>query len=222
MITVRNVSKAYRTSAGWNQVLDRISITFPSNRNVGILGVNGSGKSTLLRLIGGVEAPDQGEIIRDIRTSWPIGFSGGFQPFMTGRENTRFISRIYGSDVNEIETFVLGFAELGVYYDMPVRTFSAGMKARLAFAISMAIEFDCYLIDEVTAVGDQRFREKYRQTFSERRNSSSVIMVSHQANTIREFCDMAAVLSDGEIILYQSVDDGMEAYRQKIEMVKSK
>jgi capsular polysaccharide transport system ATP-binding protein len=220
MIEIRNISKAYRTASGWNHVLNDISITFPSDRNVGVLGLNGSGKSTLLRLIGGVEAPDRGEIVKDVRISWPIGFSGGFQPLMTGRENTRFVSRIYGADLKHVEAFVQDFAEIGAYYDMPVRTYSSGMRARLAFAISMAVEFDCYLIDELTAVGDQRFRDKYHKAFMDRRSRSTVVMVSHQPTTIQEFCDMVAILFDGQISLYNSVQDGMNAYQEKLASVE--
>ena len=220
MIEIRNISKAYRTASGWNQVLDNISVVFPSGRNIGILGLNGAGKSTLLKLIGGVESPDSGEIYRDVSISWPIGFSGAFAPTATGRESTRFISRIYGVDLRQVEEFVKDFSELGQYFDMPYQTYSAGMRARLGFAISMAVEFDCYLIDEVTAVGDQRFKEKYYNEFLSRRERSTVIMASHQAYTIKEFCDMTAVLFDSHIMLYNSVDEGMAAYQEKIASVK--
>jgi capsular polysaccharide transport system ATP-binding protein len=220
MIDIRHVSKAYRIEHGWNQVLDDISIQFPSHRNIGILGLNGSGKSTLLRLIGNVEPTDTGEIYRDVKVSWPIGFSGGILPEMTGREGTRFVSRIYGADIKETEKFVQEFSELGNYYDMRVKTYSSGMKSRLGFAISMSMEFECYLVDEITSVGDQRFRNKYRQEFEARKERSSLIMVSHQANTIKESCDMAAVLFESKITLYDSVDEGMRVYTELVEQVK--
>lgn len=220
MIEIRNVSKAYRTASGWNQVLDNISATFPSDRSIGILGLNGAGKTTLLKLIGGVEPTDKGEIYRDITISWPIGFSGAFAPTATGRESTRFIARIYGADIKEVEKFVLDFSELGEYFDMPFQTYSAGMRARLGFSISMAVEFDCYLVDEVTAVGDQRFKEKYYNEFLSRRDRSTVIMASHQTHTIKEFCDMTAILFDSHITLYDSVEEGMKAYQEKIDSVK--
>jgi capsular polysaccharide transport system ATP-binding protein len=220
MIDIQNVSKSYRVSHGWNKVLDDISICFPSNRNIGILGLNGMGKSTLLRLIGNIEPPDKGEIYRDEKLSWPIGFSGGILPEMTGREGTRFIARIYGSNIRKTEDYVEELTELGRYYDMEVKTYSSGMRSRLGFAISMALEFKCYLVDEATAVGDKRFREKYRQEFMDRRECSSLIMVSHQASTIEEFCDMAAVLHDGKITLYDSVNEGMKVYEETIERVK--
>ncbi len=220
MIDIRNISKAYRLASGWNQVLDDISICFPSKRNIGILGLNGAGKSTLLRLIGGVEAPDKGEIVRDVNLSWPIGFSGGILPSSTGREATRFVTRIYGAKIKEVEKFVMDFSELGSYFDMEVKTYSAGMKGRLAFSISMAMEFDCYLIDEVTAVGDARFRKKYHQEFLNRQKHSNLLMVSHQATTIKQFCDMAAVLFDGKITLYDSVEEGMQIYQKQINSKK--
>ena len=220
MIAIRNITKSYRTAHGWNEVLSNISTTFPSDHSIGILGLNGSGKTTLLKLIGGVEPPDSGEIYRDVTISWPIGFSGAFAPTSTGRESARFISRIYGADIKKIEEFVLEFSELGVYFDMPYQTYSAGMRARLGFSISMAIEFDCYLVDEVTAVGDQRFKDKYYNEFLNRRDRSTMIMASHQTHTIKEFCDMSAVLFDSHITLYDTVEEGMDAYQEKIASVK--
>jgi capsular polysaccharide transport system ATP-binding protein len=212
MIELRNLCKAYRTDRGWNQVLDDVSIVFPSRTNIGVLGLNGAGKSTLLRLIGGIEPPDAGRIVRDVRVSWPIGFGGGFQGNLTGRENTRFVARIYGADIHETERYVADFSELGPYFDMPVKTYSSGMRGRLAFAVSMAMQFDCYLVDEVTAVGDRRFKQKYKEEFRRLRDHGNLIMVSHQPGTIEEFCEMAAVLHDGELVLYGSVDEGMKAY----------
>jgi len=230
MIDIRNISKSYKVTSGWNKsnkvtsgwnlVLDDISVCFPSDRNIGILGLNGAGKSTLLRLIGGVEAPDRGEIVRDVNISWPIGFSGGILPDMTGREATRFITRIYGADIRETEDYVLDFSELGRYFDMEVKTYSSGMRARLGFSISMAMDFDCYLVDEVTAVGDARFRERYHQEFVKRQEHSCVLMVSHQPSTIKQFCDMVAVLFNGKITLYDSVDEGMRMYQEMIDKVK--
>ena len=220
MIEIRNISKSYRTATGWNQVLDNISATFPSGRSIGIMGLNGAGKTTLLKLIGGVEPPDKGEIYRDVTISWPIGFSGAFAPTSTGRESTRFVARIYGADIKDVEKYVKDFSELGEYFDMPYQTYSAGMRARLGFAISMAMEFDCYLVDEVTAVGDQRFKERYQNEFLNRRHRSTVVMASHQPNTIRDFCDMSAVLFDSHITLYDTVEDGMAAYNEKIKSVK--
>ena len=187
MIELRNICKAYRTNHGWNQVLDDISISFPAGRNIGIFGLNGVGKSTLLRMIAGVEPPETGEIYRDINISWPIGFSGGFLPHSSGRDNTRFIARIYNANMNEVENYVKEFSELGEYYDMMYYTYSAGMKARLAFAISMAIEFECYLVDEITSVGDMRFQKKVPTNISgtEKQIISNHSFTSSQHN--REF-----------------------------------
>ena len=220
MIEIRNISKAYRTANGWNQVLDNISAVFPTDKSVGILGLNGAGKSTLLKLIGGVEPPDKGEIYRNMTISWPIGFGGAFAPTATGRESTRFVARIYGGDIKKIEEFVHEFSELDEYFDMPYQTYSAGMRARLGFSISMAMEFDCYLVDELTAVGDQRFRDRYQEEFRNRRHKSTVIMASHQANTIQEFCDMTAVLFNSNLTLYDSVEEGMAVYQERIKSVK--
>ena len=222
MINISNLSKGYPVAKGWHQVLDDISISFPSNRNIGILGLNGSGKSTLLRIIGGVESPDKGEIYRDVKVSWPIGFSGGISPEMTGREGTRFVARIYGANVQEVEEYVLEFSELKEYFDMEVKTYSTGMKSRLGFAISMSMEFECYLVDEITAVGDQRFKEKYQNEFMKKKQKSSLLMVSHQPATIKDFCDMSAVLFDSKITLYDTVEEGMSAYKENIKTVKRK
>jgi len=214
MIVIDSVCKAYRTGNGWNQVLDNVSAVFPSGRNVGILGLNGSGKSTLLRMIGGSEVPDSGSITKDVRTSWPIGFSGGFQARLSGRENARFIARIYGADVETTMDFVAESSELGPYFDMPTGTYSSGMKARLAFSVSLAMKFECYLVDEVTAVGDRRFKAKYKQAFKELGKHATLIMVSHQTGTIRQFCDMAAVLHDGQLNVYDDLREGLAAYEE--------
>jgi capsular polysaccharide transport system ATP-binding protein len=212
MIELRNISKAYRTLNGWHQVFENISLTLPTDRNIGILGLNGAGKSTLLRLISGVESPDSGEIYRDVRVSYPIGFKGGFQNWLSGRENARFIGRIHGIPLKELEEFVQEFTELGEYYDMPIKTYSSGMRGRLAFAVSMAIDFDCYLADEINASGDRRFKAKYHETFVEKHRQASMIMVSHQSDAIKKFCDMSAVIHGGEIHLFDTVKQGMEFY----------
>ena len=217
MIELRDISKSYRLESGRNTVLDSVSAVFPTGKSVGILGVNGAGKSTLLRIIGGVEPPDRGTVLRDVRVSWPMGFSGGFSPNMTGRQGARFVARIYGEAPRAVERFARDFAELGPYFDMPIRTYSSGMRARLAFAISFAVEFDCYLVDEVIATGDARFSKKYRREFKERSRNASVILVSHNPEAIRAECDFAAVLTKGSLTLYESVDEAMDVYEQLIE-----
>ena len=217
MIELRDISKSYRLGSDRHTVLDSVSAVFPTGKSVGILGVNGAGKSTLLRIIGGVEPPDRGTVRMDVRVSWPMGFSGGFSANMTGRQGARFVARIYGESPGAVERFSRDFAELGPYFDMPIRTYSSGMRARLAFAVSFAVEFDCYLVDEVIATGDARFSRKYRREFQDRARNASVILVSHNPETIRTECDLAAVLTRGGLILYETVDEAMTVYEQLLE-----
>ena len=212
MITLDKVSKSYRAGQSWNRVLDNIDCTFPTGKNIGILGLNGAGKSTLLRLIGGVETPDFGNIYRDGTVSWPIAFTGAFPGTLTGRENARFVGRLYGAPVEEIEAFTEDFAELGDYFDMEVRTYSSGMRARLGFAVSMAVEFDCYLVDEATEAGDWRFRAKCLRAFRELGDRATIIMVSHNEETIRRICDVGAVLSGGTLMFYNDIKEAMAVY----------
>ena len=214
MITLRNISKAYRTRNGWNQVLDDINLEIAPGKNIGILGLNGSGKSTLLRIIGNIEPPDSGEVIKSVRTSWPIGFTGGFVPFMTGRENTKFIARIYGNKPKEIEEFVEDFSELEHYFDEPIRSYSAGMRGRLNFAVSMAMKFDCYLVDEGISTGDRRFADKYQKAFNSLRDEATMIMVSHQAGTIKAFCSSVAVIHNGHLTYYEDLEEGFSVYEK--------
>ncbi len=212
MIELKQITKAYPTWQGLNVVLDQVDFHFPARTNVGVLGRNGAGKSTLLRLIAGTEQPDTGEVVRHGEVSWPIGFGGGFNGSLTGEENCRFVARIYGADVDEVVGFAMDFAELGAYFEMPIRTYSSGMRARLAFGLSMAIEFDVYLVDEVTAVGDARFQEKCRAAFAARRDRSSVIIVSHNLSTIRAYCEHGAVLKDGRLHYFESIDEAQRLY----------
>ena len=212
MIELHGVTKAYRVGAGEHVVLDRIDAIFPDRVSVGILGRNGAGKSTLLRILGGAERPDAGKIVRHGRVSWPIGFSGGFNGSLTGEENCRFVARIYGADVDEVVEFARGFAEIGKYFAMPVRTYSSGMRARLAFGLSMAIDFDTYLVDEVTAVGDKSFQDTCRDAFAERRERSSVIIVSHQLSTIKQYCDRYALIRRGRLHFFDDIDEVAKLY----------
>jgi capsular polysaccharide transport system ATP-binding protein len=212
VIELKNVSKIYRTIGGENVVLDSLSFSFPARTNIGILGKNGAGKSTLMRIVAGTEQPDTGEVTRQGSVSWPIGFGGGFNGSLSGEENCRFVARIYDADVDEVVGFTMHFAELGDYFHMPVKTYSSGMRARLAFGLSMAIEFDVYLVDEVTAVGDSRFQQKCREAFRERSGRSSVIIVSHQLNTIKDYCQRCAVLSDGRLLSFDSIEEARQVY----------
>jgi capsular polysaccharide transport system ATP-binding protein len=213
VIELRDVVKIYSTRLGPNVVLRGANAVFPPQTNVGIVGRNGAGKSTLLRLLGGVEHPDSGEVVREGRVSWPIGFGGGFHGSLTAEENCRFVARIYGEDVDRVTAFAKDFAELGAYFGEPMRTFSSGMRSRLAFGLSMAIDFDYYLVDEVTAVGDARFNAKCRQAFLERQARSSLIMVSHQLKTVQSYCTQVAVLSGGDLTFYPSVKEAAKAYQ---------
>lgn len=212
MIVLENVSKRYRTREGWRVVLDRVSATFPAGRNIGILGKNGAGKSTLIRLLAGAEHPDRGRIWRGMRVSWPLAFAGGFQGSLTARDNVRFVSRIYGADWRRVLEQVEDFAELGPYLDMPVSTYSAGMRARLSLGLSLAIEFDCYLVDELPGVTDARLRQKYDAAMLARRARSSMILVSHSPAAIRRASDAAAVLHRGRLVLTENVEAAIAFY----------
>lgn len=212
MIRLEGVTKGYRTKQGIHTVLSEISCTLPKNENVGILGGNGAGKSTLLRILAGIEAPDSGTVERQGTVSWPIGFSGGFSGSLTGEENARFVARIYGKSVDEVVDFSRSFADLGAYFFMPVRTYSSGMRARLAFGLSMAIDFDFYLVDEVTAVGDKAFQARSRAAFQQRSERASVIIVSHNMKTIQDYCNKAAVLKAGRLELFDDLKTAQEAY----------
>ena len=213
MIRLENVTKRYKTGAGINTILNNVSLTFPKGHSVGILGGNGAGKSTLIRIIGNAEPPDSGRIIRHGRVSWPLGFTGGFQSNMTARENARFVARIYGESIDYIESFTEEFSELGKYFDVPLRSYSAGMRARFAFSVSLACDFDYYLVDEALETGDARYREKFRRAFEERRENASVVLVSHNEQTIRRNCDMAAILHDGRIDMYDDLKEAMHSYK---------
>jgi capsular polysaccharide transport system ATP-binding protein len=214
MIQLDEVFKFYRTDGHVKIVLDHASTVFQSGRSYGLLGVNGAGKSTTLRLIAGTELPNSGKIHRSVRVSWPLGFAGGFHPLMTGRENVKFVARIYGTDVRKVMLFVEDFSELGDYMDVAVKTYSSGMMARLAFGLSMAIEFDCYLIDEITAVGDTRFQMRCKSAFDARRKNADLIVVSHSMGTIKDYCESGAVLVDGQMMMFESVDKAIEVYNR--------
>lgn len=215
MIALRNVHMEYPTRKGNHKVLNNINLTIERGQKIGILGRNGSGKSTLIRLIGGVEQPTLGKVSRDMTVSWPLAFSGGFQVALTGLDNLRFICRIYGIDYKKVMPFVEEFAELGEYFREPVKKYSAGMFARLGFAISMAIEFDCYLIDEVLAVGDSRFHEKCRYELFEKRADRAMVLVSHQPGQIKKLCDTFYVLHNGSMEPFDDPDAAYAYYAEQ-------
>jgi capsular polysaccharide transport system ATP-binding protein len=210
MIVVDNVSMHYHTRRGRRTVLDEINLTLEKGRNVGILGRNGAGKSTLIRVLAGAIRPTAGRIVRDMRVSWPLAFNGAFQAHLTGLDNLRFICRIYNVDYKPLVPFVEDFTELGIYFREPVLHYSSGMTTRLAFALSMAIEFDCFLIDEILVVGDKRFHERCHNELFVKRKDRSFILVSHDPGIIRALCQTACVLHEGRLHHFDSVD---EAYR---------
>ncbi len=212
MIALNKITKTYPTLHGVNVVLNNISAVFPERTNVGIIGRNGAGKSTLMRLISGSEQPDSGTIVRSGRVSWPVGFSGGFSGSLTGAQNARFVARIYGMDIDDVTAFASAFSELGEYFYMPVKTYSSGMRARLAFALSMAVDFDVYLVDEITAVGDSQFQKKCRAAFDDRRDRSTLIIVSHDMNTIKNYCDTCVWLRNGHLLFFSTIEEASSAY----------
>lgn len=214
MIRLNNVSKTYRTSSGPRQVLDGVSMTLLRGEAVGIVGRNGAGKSTLIRIISGAEMPDNGTVERSMSVSWPLAFSGGFQGALTGLDNLRFICRVYGVNPEGCLPFVEDFTELGIYLREPVSSYSSGMKARLAFAISMVVDFDCYLIDEIVAVGDSRFQAKCHEELFVKRADRSRIIVSHDPGFLRAHCDHAAVLIDGKLQQFGTLDAAYEFYTE--------
>ena len=216
MISIRGLYKRYHNHHGSDWVLRDINLELPKGVNVGLLGRNGAGKSTLLRLIGGMDSPDRGEIIRRCRVSWPIGLTGGFQGSMTGRQNVRFVARIHGGDhlIDEVIARVQDFAEIGDAFDEPVKTYSSGMRARLAFGLSLAFDFDVYLSDEATAVGDQAFKQKAARTFREKVGQASLIMVSHGEGILKEMCQSGIWLNQGQAHWFDDINDAIDAYHE--------
>jgi len=218
VIELDGVVKSYRLKAGKRTVLDHVSATFPFGMRIGILGMNGAGKSTLLRLLAGSEEPDRGRIVRGGRISFPIGFTGTFNPFYSARENVKFLAYIYDMDEAEVIDWVEDFAEIGAYFDMPVSTYSSGMFARVAFATSFAFDFDVYLVDEAIEVGDAHFRKKCWDAFSERIETASLILVSHNPHTMRQYCTTGAVLHGGQLVIYPEIDEAIEVYEQVLRL----
>lgn len=215
MIRLRGINKVYPTGSGPVQVLRDVNLDVRYGERVGILGRNGAGKSTLIRLISGAELPTSGSVERGMSVSWPLAFGGAFQGSLTGLDNLRFICRIYGVNADDKVAFVEDFSELGIFLREPVKTYSSGMRARLAFAISMVIDFDCFLIDEIVAVGDARFHEKCNHELFVERGDRAMIIVSHNATYIREHCSRAAVLSGGQLHHLDSLDEAFAFYERE-------
>ena len=219
MIELQGVTKYYPTSLGKKYVFKDLNFSFPEKSNIGVLGLNGSGKTTLLRMIGGIDFPNKGNINVRGSISWPLGLAGGTQGSLSGRENCQFICRVYGDSQQVIRDklrYIKEFSELDDYFDLPVKTYSSGMRSRLLFGISMAFDFDTFLIDEVTAVGDARFRKKCHAALEEKRRSSNYIMVSHNTNDLIESCDSLLVLDSGKVSLFKDVGKGLEFYNTLI------
>ncbi|NTW55701.1 MAG: ABC transporter ATP-binding protein [Chlorobiaceae bacterium] len=213
MILVKNIVKRYQTRNGYHTVLDGISFSLKKGEKIGILGRNGAGKSTLIRLLGGIEDPDSGTIRRDMKVSWPLASKGGFQGSLTGADNLRFICRIYGVGFEDKMRFVEEFSELGKYMHEPLKSYSSGMRSRLAFAMSMVIEFDCYLIDEAMSAGDARFRDRCRYELLEKRSDRSIVMVSHDHRQMRQFCNVCYVLQNGALYRFDNPDAAFSYYK---------
>lgn len=219
MIILEDVHKRYQTDHGPGKwVLQGLSLTIPTKINVGLIGRNGAGKSTLLRLIGGVDHPNRGHIERRCRVSWPMGFGGGLQGSLTGRQNTKFVCRIHGHehDIRERIAQIQDFAELGDAFDEPVRTYSTGMRSRLQFALSLAVDFDTYISDEITAAGDAAFRQKATAAFKDLAGRANLIMVSHGEATLKQFCTAGIFLHAGQAYWYDDIEDALKAYKESI------
>lgn len=218
MIELRDLTKSYILKDGERRYIFRnLNFSFPEGTNIGLIGRNGAGKSTLLRLIGGIDVPDSGQVVCDQRISWPIGLSGGFQGLLTGRDSVKFVCRIYGAEdeaMREKIRFVQEFAELGEYFEQPINSYSSGMRSRLGFGMSLAFDFDYYLIDEVMAVGDARFKMKSRALLQERLGQSHIIIVSHNMEDISKLCNVVVLVQDGLAVLYEDVREGVRAYQE--------
>lgn len=213
MIEITGVTKVYETRVGPRTVLDDVNLRLERGRNVGIIGRNGAGKSTLIRLLSGAERPTSGRITRSMSVSWPLAFGGAFQNNLTGLDNLKFVCRIYGVDHEPLIPFVEQFTELGVYFREPVSHYSHGMLTRLAFALSMAIEFDCFLIDETMVVGDKRFHDRCHEELFRKRKDRAFILVSHDPNAIRRYCERACVLSNGKLREFDTVAAAYDFYQ---------
>lgn len=210
MIRLNNISKSFYAAGKHRVVLDNLNAVFPTGESVGLLGRNGAGKSTLMKIIAGTLEPDSGFVSSDGTISWPVGYAGSFHSELTGAQNVRFLARVYGVDTEALVHFVSEFAELGPHFHAPVRGYSSGMKGRLAFGLSMGVDFDTYLVDESTATGDAAFRAKSKAYFLNRLSTSSAIVISHGIKLLRQICTSGAVLENGRLVYYERVEDAIE------------
>jgi capsular polysaccharide transport system ATP-binding protein len=220
MIHINQLAKRYRSDRGVSHwVLNDVNLDIPAKANVGLIGRNGAGKSTLLRLIAGADYPTRGEVVRECRVSWPLGFGGGLHGTMSGRQNSRFVCRINGIPESEIANrldFVQSFSELGETFDWPISTYSTGMGARLKFALSLVFEYDVYLSDELTAVGDIIFQAKSSKAFKDLVGRAGLIMVAHQEKTLKDYCSAGIFIHEGHAHWFDSIDDAFNAYKETI------
>lgn len=218
MIILEHVTKFYRVKNFRHYVLRDVSYQFNSGISIGILGKNGAGKSTLLRMLGGIEYPNFGKITLIGSVSWPVALTAGFLTTLSAQDNIKFVCRIYGKSAKEtkiIIDFVREFAEIGEHFYLPVSSYSSGMKGRVNFGLSMAFDFDYYLVDEVTGVGDPSFKQKAKNEFNKKRQKSAMIMASHDLNTLRDTCDIGIYLHDGKIDVYEDLEDAIKLYQQQ-------
>jgi capsular polysaccharide transport system ATP-binding protein len=216
MIRFENLTKGFEVNGQRKLVIDDLTLTIETGRSLALLGRNGAGKSTLMSIIAGNMRPDAGQVVSDGTISWPIGQTGSVHPQMTGAQNVRFLARVYGVDTTKLTAFVEDFAQLGDHFHMPVRTYSAGMRARLSFGLSMGIKFDIYLIDEVTSAGDAAFRARSAALFHERMTSSDAIMVNHNLSELREFCSAALLLEHGKLSYFEDLDEAIELHKRSL------
>jgi capsular polysaccharide transport system ATP-binding protein len=219
MIVVEDVYKRYQTDDGVGKwVLQGVTFTIPPKTNVGLVGRNGAGKSTLLNLIGGIDMPTRGRVERRCRVSWPMGFGGGLQGSLTGRQNAKFVCRIHGheNELPERLCEIESFAELGEAFDEPIKTYSSGMKSRLQFALSLAFDFDVYISDEVTATGDAAFKKKASDAFKKLADRAGLIMVSHGESTLKEFCTAGIWLHEGRAYWFDSINVALQEYKKSL------
>lgn len=216
MIRFDNLTKSFLVHGRRHIVIDGLTLTLQSGQSLALLGRNGSGKSTLLQILAGNLRADSGAVHYDGTLSWPVGFGGAFHPHLTGAQNTRFTARVYGVDTEELEDFVRDFAELGAHFHMPLRTYSQGMRGRFSFGVSMGIAFDTYLVDEVTAAGDARFKRKSQAVFADRIQRSGAIMVNHNLNELRDFCNAALVLENGRVQYFPDLDEAIAVHKANL------
>lgn len=217
MIELRNVTKYYETKNERNYVLNNVTFTIPSGKNVGILGRNGAGKSTLLRMLGGIDFPNSGIISSPNSFSWPMGLAGGFQGSMTGRQNVKFVCRIYGKsdyEIGQAIESVKSFSELGDYFDMPIKTYSSGMKSRLSFGLSLVFDFDYLIIDETLSVGDKNFQEKSKKALRKKIENCNILLVSHSMPVLKEMCDVGIVVHKGRLHYCEDINDAIQTYNK--------